>query len=88
MPKPWEKAFIDPSLNLQEARCWKAALAQLTISLFPDRFLPEAMGFNLAYEQTPYHLLISVKELKELRLNAYYFQLHICEFALTSLLQL
>jgi len=77
MPKPWDPAFIKKELNLEEARCWKAAIAQLTISLFPDRFLPEAIGFNLAYETLPYHLLVSIKELKELKINPYYFVLHV-----------
>lgn len=69
--------FIHPRHELNEARCWKAAMAQLTISLFPHEFLPEALGFNMAYESLPLHLLKTVKELRELRLNPYYFELHI-----------
>lgn len=77
MPKPWDAAFIDPALNLQEARCWKAAIAQLTVSIFPDRLMPEAIGFNLAYEQLAYHLLVTIYELKKLKIDPYYFVLHV-----------
>ncbi|KAH7093421.1 hypothetical protein FB567DRAFT_174036 [Paraphoma chrysanthemicola] len=69
--------FIHSRHELTEARCWKAALAQMLISLFPHDFLPEALGFNMAYDSLPLHLLKTVKELRELRLNPYYFELHI-----------
>jgi hypothetical protein len=77
LPAADSEDFIHPRHNLTEARCWKAAMAQLTISLFPHDFLPEALGFNMAYESLPLHLLKTVKELRELRLNPYYFELHI-----------
>ncbi|KAI4641514.1 hypothetical protein J4E93_007610 [Alternaria ventricosa] len=77
LPAADSEDFIHPRHDLTEARCWKAAMAQLTISLFPHDFLPEALGFNMAYESLPLHLLKTVKELRELRLNPYYFELHI-----------
>jgi hypothetical protein len=77
LPAADSEDFIHPRHKLTEARCWKAAMAQLTISLFPHDFLPEALGFNMAYESLPLHLLKTVKELRELRLNPYYFELHI-----------
>lgn len=77
IPAAYDPSFISASLDLGEARCWKAALAQLTVSTFPDQFLPEALGFNMSYETMPLHLLISVNELKELKLDPYYFVLHI-----------
>ncbi|KAI4700462.1 hypothetical protein J4E89_010913 [Alternaria sp. Ai002NY15] len=77
LPAADPEDFIHPRHDLTEARCWKAAMAQLTISLFPHEFLPEALGFNMAYESLPLHLLKTVKELRELRLNPYYFELHI-----------
>ncbi|MDX3893740.1 iron-containing redox enzyme family protein [Pusillimonas sp.] len=40
-------------------------------------FLPEVVGFNLGYEQLPLHLLITTHELKELGIDAYYFQVHV-----------
>ena len=69
--------FINPHHKLNQTRCWKAAMAQLLISLFPHDFLPESLGFNMAYESLPLHLLKTVKELREVRLNPYYFELHI-----------
>jgi hypothetical protein len=77
LPAADSEDFIHPRHELNEARCWKAAIAQLTVSLFPHDFLPEALGFNMAYESLPLHLLKTVKELRELRLNPYYFELHI-----------
>ncbi|KAJ5059151.1 hypothetical protein J3E72DRAFT_230977 [Bipolaris maydis] len=77
LPEADSQDFIHPRHGLTEVRCWKAAMAQLTISLFPHDFLPEVLGFNMAYESLPLHLLKTVKELRELRLNPYYFELHI-----------
>lgn len=58
-------------------RCWRAAVAQLALSISPNEFLPESLGWNAAYEGLPLHLLISARELEELDLDAYYFWLHI-----------
>lgn len=60
-------------------RCWTAAVAQQCVGLLAstDDFFPEALGFNMAYETLPYHLLVTSKELRELRINDYYFALHI-----------
>jgi hypothetical protein len=69
--------FISPRHGMDSLRCWKAAVAQLLISLFPHDFLPEVLGFNMAYETLPLHLLKTVTELRELKLNPYYFELHI-----------
>jgi hypothetical protein len=77
LPPADSEDFIHARHGLNEARCWKAALAQMLVSLFPHDFLPEALGFNMAYESLPLHLLKTVKELRELRLNPYYFELHI-----------
>ncbi|KAL6703281.1 hypothetical protein ACN47E_010069 [Coniothyrium glycines] len=77
LPAADSEDFIHPRHGLNEVHCWKAALAQLIISLFPHEFLPEVLGFNMAYESLPLHLLKTVKELRELRLNPYYFELHI-----------
>ncbi|KAF3032703.1 hypothetical protein E8E12_001020 [Didymella heteroderae] len=77
LPAADSKDFIDPRHKLDQTRCWKAAMAQLLISLFPHDFLPESLGFNMAYESLPLHLLKTVKELREVGLNPYYFELHI-----------
>ncbi|KAK4998329.1 hypothetical protein LTR66_002417 [Elasticomyces elasticus] len=69
--------FIHPRHKLDVPRVWRAAIAQLLISLFPHDFVPEILGFNMAYEGLPLHLMKTVKELQELKLDAYYFVLHI-----------
>jgi len=58
-------------------RCWTAAVAQQLIGLHAAEFLPEALGFNMAYEALPYHLLVTTRELKELKIDNYYFALHV-----------
>ncbi|KAF1922854.1 uncharacterized protein M421DRAFT_10206 [Didymella exigua CBS 183.55] len=77
LPAADSEDFIDPRHQLDQTRCWKAAMAQLLISLFPHDFMPESLGFNMAYESLPLHLLKTVKELREVYLNPYYFELHI-----------
>ncbi|KAI5858336.1 ATPase-like protein [Tricharina praecox] len=73
-----EARFIDPCVNPNsDARVWTAAVSQLAISQCADEFLPEVLGFNMAYEALPYHLLVTIHEFRELRLDAYYFLLHV-----------
>lgn len=50
---------------------------QLALSIVGHEFLPELIGFNFGYEQTPLHLLISTYELDELGIDPYYFSLHV-----------
>lgn len=50
---------------------------QLALGHTTEQMLPEAIGFNLGYEQLPLHLLITAYELNELGLDPYYFTLHI-----------
>ncbi|KAF3141703.1 hypothetical protein TWF703_001725 [Orbilia oligospora] len=69
--------FIDPRHGLNEYGVWKAAIAQLLISLFPHQFLPEIIGFNMHYEAMALETLKVSKELKELGYDPYYFVLHI-----------
>lgn len=69
--------FVHPRHKMNEPSVWKAAIAQLLISLFPHEFLPEILGFNLHYEGITLETLKAAKELEELKLNAYYFVLHI-----------
>jgi hypothetical protein len=58
-------------------RCWTAALAQQCIGLLSPEFFPESLGFNMAYETLPYHLLVTSHELRELDNDDSYFALHI-----------
>ncbi|KAF8428703.1 ATPase-like protein [Tirmania nivea] len=73
-----ESRFISDVHNPnQEPQVWTAGVSQLLISLFPEEMLPEILGFNMAYECLPCHLLITIQELKELKLDPYYFILHV-----------
>ncbi|KAE9370964.1 hypothetical protein N431DRAFT_319796, partial [Stipitochalara longipes BDJ] len=56
---------------------WKAAIAQLLVSLFPAEFLPEILGFNLHFEAISMDTLKAGKELKEVGIDPYYFILHV-----------
>jgi Iron-containing redox enzyme len=69
--------FIHPRHGLNEPQVWKGAVAQLLVSLFPHEFLPEVLGFNMHYEGLTLETMKATKELQELKLNAYYFLLHI-----------
>lgn len=69
--------FIHPQHQLNEMCVWKAAVAQLLISLFPHEFLPEILGFNLHFEGLTLETMKAAKELEDLGINPYYFILHI-----------
>lgn len=58
-------------------RCWTAAVAQQCIGILSTEYCPEALGFNMAYETLPYHLLVTSRELRELDIDDTYFALHI-----------
>jgi hypothetical protein len=77
LPAPHDEDFIHPRHQLDKSHIWKAATAQLLISIFPHEFLPEILGFNLQYEMLTWDTMRAIKELKELKLNDYYFLLHI-----------
>jgi len=77
LPDPTSEQFIKWP-DFADVVIWKAAVKQLLISLFPNEFLPEILGFNMHFEMLTLETLIAAKELKELRLNPYYFTLHIC----------
>lgn len=50
---------------------------QLALGCNTEAFTPEIIGFNLAYEQLPLHLMITAYELRELNIDPYYFTLHV-----------
>ncbi|AVP57066.1 iron-containing redox enzyme family protein [Pulveribacter suum] len=56
---------------------YEQGLIQLCLAWNAQDFLPEVIGFNLAYEQLPLHLLITSYELNELGIDPYYFTLHV-----------
>lgn len=67
---------LDPVDDLPDAH-YEQGLIQLALGWNAQEFLPEIVGFNLAYEQLPLHLLISAYELNELGIDPYYFTLHV-----------
>lgn len=71
--------FVHPdySHGMDDVKVWRAAVCQLLISLFPDDFLPEILGFNLHFEQLTLDTLMASRELSRYGISAYYFQLHI-----------
>lgn len=56
---------------------WEDAVGQLVISLFPDEFLPEILGFNMHFEAVKLDTMQAAYELKALGINPYYFLIHI-----------
>lgn len=56
---------------------YQQGLIQLALGWNAHDFMPEIVGFNLAYEQLPLHLLITAYELNELGIDPYYFSLHV-----------
>ncbi|KAI9773927.1 MAG: hypothetical protein M1840_006153 [Geoglossum simile] len=69
-------AFIESYHGLTDMPAWKTAVAQLLISLFPHEFLPEILGYNMHYESIKLQTLVAAKELRELNIDPYYFNLH------------
>lgn len=61
--------------GLADAMYRQGAL-QLALGWNAQAFLPEIIGFNLAYEQLPLHLLITGYELNELGIDPFYFTVH------------
>jgi hypothetical protein len=77
LPSPITKAILHPRYKLGNLKYWRAAVAQLLVSLFPHDFLPEILGFNMHFEALQLDTMQAAKELPEVGLNAYYFLLHV-----------
>jgi hypothetical protein len=69
--------FTHPQHGMDDIHVWKAAVVQLLISLFPNDFLPEILGFNMHFEQLTLETLKAARELRLLGISGYYFLLHI-----------
>ncbi|KAI1455141.1 hypothetical protein F4805DRAFT_477105 [Annulohypoxylon moriforme] len=78
LPAANDKAFVTEELGMDDICAWRAAVGQLLISLFPDDFLPEMLGFNLHFEQLTLETSQAAHRLPELGITGYYFILHIC----------
>ena len=79
LPDGHSADFIKPSLwnGVDNDGAWEAAVGQLLISLFPNEFLPEILGFNMHYELVTLDTMRATYELKALGINPYYFLIHI-----------
>ncbi|OAQ65226.1 ABC transporter [Pochonia chlamydosporia 170] len=77
LPAPYERDFIDHSHGMDNENIWRAAVIQLLISLFPQEFLPEILGYSLHFEGLNMETMVLSRELQELKLDAQYFLLHV-----------
>lgn len=77
LPDPYKREFIDRSHGMNNENVWKAAVTQLLISLFPQEFLPEILGYSLNFEGLSMETMVLSRELQELKLDAQYFLLHV-----------
>jgi hypothetical protein len=69
--------FIHPDHGLNDEPGWRYAVTQMLLSLFPNDFLPEILGFTLHYESPPLSGYKTAKELPEFGISPYYYTLHI-----------
>ncbi|KAI2634780.1 hypothetical protein GGS26DRAFT_524238 [Hypomontagnella submonticulosa] len=79
LPDGHSADFINPSYweGVNNRGAWEAAVGQLLISLFPNEFLPEILGFNMNYELITLDTMRAAHELRALGINPYYFLIHI-----------
>ncbi|CAG7931707.1 unnamed protein product [Penicillium olsonii] len=77
LPSPTTNAILHPRYKLGNLKYWRAAVAQLLVSLFPLDFLPEILGFNMHFEALQLDTLQASKELPEVSLDPSYFLLHV-----------
>lgn len=76
-PTAETEQFGQAETGLNNLSVWKAATAQLLISLMPNEFLPEILGFNLHFEGISMDTLKAISELREVGIDPYYFILHV-----------
>lgn len=77
LPSPHSPDFNHPRHGMKDTAIWRAATAQLLISLFPNDFLPEILGYNMHFELLQIETMKAARELEELNISSYYFFLHI-----------
>ncbi|CEJ91334.1 hypothetical protein VHEMI07053 [[Torrubiella] hemipterigena] len=77
LPAPYERDFIDPRHGMDSELVWRAAVTQLLVSLYPQEFLPEILGYSLHFEGLSMETMVLSRELQELKLDAQYFLLHV-----------
>ncbi|KAF4224431.1 hypothetical protein CNMCM6457_009457 [Aspergillus fumigatiaffinis] len=62
--------------RVENRATWEAAVGQLLISLFPNEFLPEILGFNMHFETVTLETMQVAHELKSFGIDPYYFLIH------------
>lgn len=77
LPAPHDPSFTDLRHGMDNELVWRAAVTQLLISLFPQDFLPEILGYSLHFEGLSMETMVLSRELQELKLDARYFLLHV-----------
>lgn len=79
LPVAHTKEFVDMLEwdQVDNYGAWEDAVGQLVISLFPNEFLPEILGFNMHFEAVKLDTMQAAYELKGLGINPYYFLIHI-----------
>ncbi|KAL2208338.1 hypothetical protein CC79DRAFT_1287768 [Sarocladium strictum] len=69
--------FLDPKHDLEHEQAWRSMTSQLLISIFPNDFLPEILGYNLHFESLSVSDLKAVRELPQFDISPFYYTLHI-----------
>ncbi|CAI4214280.1 unnamed protein product [Parascedosporium putredinis] len=69
--------FIHARHGMNDEPAWRLSIAQLLLSVFPNDFLPEILGFNLYYEAPALSNYRANKEMPEFGISPYYYALHI-----------
>ncbi|KAI1325946.1 hypothetical protein F5Y16DRAFT_376409 [Xylariaceae sp. FL0255] len=79
LPDGHSREFIAPEIwqDIDNHGSWENAVGQLLISLFPNEFLPEILGFNMHYELITMDTMRAAHELKGFGIDPYYFLIHI-----------
>ena len=74
----WQRETVRGSVTKSECRPAGLESCCLATVHFPVLRVPAgAVGFNMAYENLPLHMAITVQELQELKPDLYYFILHV-----------
>lgn len=77
LPSPTTRDILHPRYKFDSLKSWRAGVTQLMISLFPEEFFPEILGYNMHFEMLQLDTMQAARELPEVSLDPYYFLLHV-----------
>lgn len=77
LPSPTTRDILHPRYKFDSLKSWRAGVTQLMISLFPEEFFPEILGYNMHFEMLQSDTMQAARELPEVSLDSYYFLLHV-----------